>query len=183
MASKIVYQICYCFYWCIKNWLKLGQKIDFLVTPSYTLWVMPQDFAKWKTSLRYTFVLSFINIAYAVVRLKMLEVFPFRFSIQEMATCWGFLDSFSPKYCSTLLKFSPEIVFNKVNIVLEKSLLILHFGSNETHPKFTDLVHFGAQFTPGKPKILLKTKISANTESSLISNNVSTRTHSEVLWD
>ena len=38
-----------------------------------------------------------------------------------------------------------------------------------------DLVHFGAQFTAGKPKILLKNKISAKTASLGISNNISAR--------
>ena len=37
------------------------------------------------------------------------------------------------------------------------------------------MVHFGAQFTAGKPKILQKTKISAKTTSLGISNNVSPR--------
>ena len=40
------------------------------------------------------------------------------------------------------------------------------------HPKFTILVHFGAQFTAGKPKIMLKTKFSARTTSLGISNNI-----------
>ena len=43
------------------------------------------------------------------------------------------------------------------------------------HPKFTFLVHCGAQLTAGKPKILLKTKTSAKTASLGISNNVSPR--------
>ena len=43
------------------------------------------------------------------------------------------------------------------------------------HPKFTVLVHFGAQFTTRKPKKLLKTKIYAKTASLGIPNNVSPR--------
>ena len=66
------------FFWSIDKWLKLSQKIDFfwliliifLFKPSYTLWVTSQGFAKWKTSLRYKSVVSFISIAYVVVELK-----------------------------------------------------------------------------------------------------------------
>ena len=43
------------------------------------------------------------------------------------------------------------------------------------HPKFTVLVHFGAQFTARKPKILPKTSISEKTASFEISNNISPR--------
>ena len=66
---------------------------------------------------------------------------------------WG---PYSPKYCSILLKFWPEVFSNDTNTVFEKSFRTLHFWSNGTHPKFTVLVHFGAQCTAGKPKILLK---------------------------
>ena len=59
------------------------------------------------------------------------------------------------------------------NTALEKSFLNLNFVSNGTHLKFTVLVHFGTQFTAGKPKILLKTKISAKTASLEIYSNVS----------
>ena len=61
-----------------------------------------------------------------------------------MKPFWSFLDSYSPKYCSILLKFWPEVASNKRNTVFEKSFKILDFGSNETHAKFTVLVHFGA---------------------------------------
>ena len=47
----------------------------FLFMPSYTLWVMAQDFAKWKTLLRYISVVSFISIAFVVVKLKVFKVF------------------------------------------------------------------------------------------------------------
>ena len=43
------------------------------------------------------------------------------------------------------------------------------------HPKFTVLVHFGAQFTTPKPKKLLQTKIYTKTASLGIPNNVSPR--------
>ena len=60
--------------------------------------------------------------------------------------------------------------------MFEKSFRILHFGVNGTHPKFTVLAHFGAQFNVEKPKILgKKNKISAKTTSLRISNNKSPR--------
>ena len=55
----------------------------------------------------------------------------------------------------------------------------MHFGSNGRHPKFTVLVHFGVHFTAGKPKILLKIKISAKTTSLGISNNISSRSQKD----
>ena len=40
-----------------------------------------------------------------------------------------------------------------------------------TYPKLKVLVHFWAQFTPGKPKVLPKTKIFPETTSLSQSNN------------
>ena len=51
----------------------------------------------------------------------------------------------------------------------------MRFGSNGSHRKFTIWVHFGAQFTTRKPKVLLKTKICSKTTSLGISHNVSSR--------
>ena len=50
---------------------------------------------------------------------------------------------------------------------------MLNFESNGTHPKVKVLVHFGDQFTVGKPKKLFKTKNSV--KSAGILNNVSPR--------
>ena len=82
----------------------------------------------------------------------------------------GFLGPCSPKYYLILLKFWPEVVFNKTSRVFEKS-----FKINGKHPKFTVLFRFGTQCTAGKPKILLKTKMFEKTTSLGISNSVSTR--------
>ena len=79
------------------------------------------------------------------------------FSIHEMASFLGFfLGPYFPKYCSILLTFWPEIASNKTNSVFEKSFKILNFSLNRRYPNFTVYFHFGAQFTTGKPKILLK---------------------------
>ena len=83
MKCKIMHQICYGFYWRVKIWSKLGEKKlifwlilrGFLFTPSYILWVTRQYFDKWKTLLRYMFVVSFISIAVVVAKLKFSKVF------------------------------------------------------------------------------------------------------------
>ena len=161
--------------------VKIGSKISliptlwvFLFMSSCTFWVMPQDFSKWKTLLRYISVASFICIAFVVVILK---IFKF-FLIDSTSMKWpllGFLGPFSPKYCSILLKFWPKVVSNKAKRVFEKSFKILNFSVNRRHPKFTVLFHFGGQCSAGKPKILLKTKIVAKTASLGISNSISPR--------
>ena len=61
--------------------------------------------------------------------------------------------------------------------VVERSFRILYFCSNGIHPTLTVSVHFGVQFTAGKPDILLKPNISAKASSSGISNNICPRSH------
>ena len=127
-------------------------------------------------------MVSFISIVHVVVKLKTFKVFridsasmkwpPFFWCVCLRGGRGGLLPS---KYCSILLKFWPALVSSKKNIVFEKSFRILRFGSNETHPKSTALVHFGVQFIARKPKILPKTKFSAKNASLEISNNVSPR--------
>ena len=57
-----------------RNWanklILLAHFKTFLFILSYTLWVTPQDFAKWKTLFRYISVISFFRIAFVVVKLK-----------------------------------------------------------------------------------------------------------------
>ena len=94
---------------------------------------------------------SFISIAYVVVKIKS---FSYWFSILG-----GFFLALTPlKFFLILLKLWPVVVSNKANSVC-KVLQVLHFGSNGTLLKFTVLVDFGAQFTAGKPKPLLKPKL------------------------
>ena len=82
-----------------------------------------------------------------------------RCSIHEMATFGRFLGPFSPKYGLSLLKFRPEVVSHKKHTVSEQSFKIKCLSGNRTYPKLTVLIHFWAQFTPGKPNILPKNKI------------------------
>ena len=107
-----------------------------------------------------------------------MQSFSFQFRFYDSASRASFLVSlglYTSKCCLILLKFWPEIVSIKTNTVFGKSFKIFNFDSNETHPKFTVLVHFGVQFTTGQPKILLKTKIFAKAISLVISNSVSPR--------
>ena len=85
----------------------------------------------------------------------------------------NFLGSFSPKYGSNLLKFGPEVVYHKTNTLREQSFKIECLSTNGTYPKYTVLVHFWAQFTPRKQKMLPKTKIFPETTSLGISNDSS----------
>ena len=102
-------------------------------------------------------------------------MFLWRCTIHEMAPFGRFLGLFSPKYGSSLLKFQSGVVSHKKKTVFEQSFKIKCLSRNGTHPKLTVLVHFGAQFTPGKPKILPKNKIFPETTSLLLPTNTSTR--------
>ena len=82
-----------------------------------------------------------------------------------MAPFGVFLGPFSPKYRSSFLKFRPEVVSHNTNTVCEQSFKIKHLSGNGTYPKLTVLVHFWAQFTPGKPKLLPKNKFSQKLHS------------------
>ena len=81
---------------------------------------------------------------------------------------------YSPKHCSVLLKFWPDVAPIRKTL-FKKSFKTFNSSINGRHPKFTVLFLFGAQFTTGKPKILLKTKISAKTASLGKSNSVRPR--------
>ena len=74
-----------------------------------------------------------------------------------------------------MVSFDQRESSNNTNIVFEKLVKNLNFCSNGTHTKLTVLVHFGVQFTAGKPNILLKTKIFGKTASLGISYDVSLR--------
>ena len=93
----------------------------------------PYEFAKWRTLLGYIFVLSFISIAFVVVKLKLFIVF-----------------------CTTS-EFWLEVVSSKTNTVWKILQNFAYFGSSGIQPKFTILINFEAQFTTGKPTILLGT--------------------------
>ena len=87
----------------------------------------------------------------------------------------GLLNTFSPKYRTSLLKFRPEVVSHKKKTVSKQSFKIMCLSGNDTYPKLKVLVRFWAQFTPEKPKLLPKTRIIPETTSLWLSNNAGTR--------
>ena len=87
----------------------------------------------------------------------------------------GLLNTFSPKYRTSLLKFRPEVVSHKKKTVSKQSFKIMCLSRNETYPKLKVLVHLWDQFTPEKPKTLPKTRIFPETTSLWLSNNAGTR--------
>ena len=122
LFEKMIHQIYYGFYWSIKKWLKLGQKADFLLIlsvflfmPSYTLWVTPQDFAKWKTLLSYISVVSFISIAFAVVKLEIFKVF----RIDSAFMKWPPLGGFGPLVPQMLFNFAK--ILTRCNVPIRKT--------------------------------------------------------------
>ena len=94
-------------------------------------------------------------------------------SSHSVGAFWGFLDPFSPKYGSNLLKFGPEVVHRKTNKVCEQCFKIRCLSTNGTYPKFSFLDHFWAQFTPGKWWILPKNKFFPETKSLGLSDDTS----------
>ena len=71
--------------------------------------------------------------------------------------------------------FDQRYVFHKTKAVSKHSFKIKRLSGNKTYPKLMVLVHFWAQFSPRKPKILPKTKFFLETTSSWLSNNTSPR--------
>ena len=92
-----------------KNWF-FAHFESFFVYHLVHPWDTPQGFANWKTLLRYIcgkFHQYNLNVHF----------FLYWFNILEMAPFWNFLGPCSPKYCLVLLKFWPEVVYNKKNSV------------------------------------------------------------------
>ena len=84
--------------------------IVLLFMASYTLWVTPQHFGKWKTLLGYISVVSFINIAFVFVELKIFKIF----RIDSAAMKWSLFGGFSALF--------PQILFDLAEILTRGSL-------------------------------------------------------------
>ena len=115
---------------------------------------------------------SFISTVFVVVKLNVFYTDSASMKWPLYRVFW--LSPYSPKHLSVLLKFLPVVVSNRKTL-FKKSFKILNFSINGRHLKFTVLFLFWAQFTTGKPKILLKTKMSTKTTSLGISNSVRLR--------
>ena len=117
-----------------KNWF-LGFFCEFfclIPVTHYELCPMSyamQDFAKWLTWLRYISVVTFIRVAFVVVKLKT-KVFHTNSPFTKWPLFGVFLDSCSPKYCSILLNFWPKVFSNKTNTLFVKFFKILNPSSN-----------------------------------------------------
>ena len=94
-------------------------------------------------------------------------------SIHETTLLGEFLSPFSPKYGTSLLKFRSEVVSHKKMLVSKQSFKINFLSANGAYPKLKILVHFCAQFTSGKSKILPKARIFCETGSWWLSNSTS----------
>ena len=101
------------------------------------------------------------------------QMFSWQCGSYEMGPFWEFLGPFSPKYGSNLLKFGPEVVHHKRKTGCEQCFKIRCLRTTGMHPNVSVLVHFWAQFTPGKPKILAKTKIFPESTSLGLSHDTS----------
>ena len=142
-----------------KNWfLTHFVSFNFVYAPLHPMSYSPR-FCQMKDVIKIYIYGKFHQYSICGWKVENFQSFSYWLSLHEMVPFGVFLDSYSRKYCSILLKFWPEVFSNKKNTVIEKSFKILNFDSDGTHPWFTVLVHLGAQFTTRKPKILLKTKI------------------------
>ena len=76
-----------------------------------------------------------------------------------------------------MLKFGPEVEYDKLMTLYEESLKLKSLRGNGTYPKLTVLVYLWVKFTPGKHKIFQKTKIFPKAISLGLSNDTSPKFH------
>ena len=156
----------------------MGQKAEFLLIlkvftfiPSYTLWVTPQDFTNWKTLLRYISVVSFISIAFMVVKLKIFKVFRIDLAFMKWPLFFGGGGregvrgggrGFGPLLC--------QILFNLAEILTRHSVPIRKTQYLKNPPKFWILAQMvfqrlqfcsilGPNLLPENQKYCLKPKL------------------------
>ena len=131
----------------------------FWFTP-YALWITPQSSAKfnfyggtysWQISLVYHLWLWSFKCSDVFVVMQHLWNHPFFFGRGEEV-----LSPFSPKYETSLLKFCPNVVFNKTKTVSKQSFKIKCLSGNETYPKLKVLIHFWANLPLKNPKYCQK---------------------------
>ena len=118
-------------------------------------------------------MISFIFIPFVVPKLQIFKLFYGDAAAMKWALFGGFLGPFSPKHCSNSFKFGPEVVHHETKSVYEQCFKIINISTNGTYPKFSILVHFWAQFTPGKRNIFPKTKFFPQTTSFGLSDDTS----------
>ena len=112
----------------------------------------------------YIIVISFISVAFVVVKLYIFKCF----YGDTASMTWPLLGSFwpfSPKYGLSLLKFRPQVVFHKTKTVSEQSFKIKCLSSNRTYLKTMVLVYFAPNLSQGKPKYCQKPNFSQKLHS------------------
>ena len=188
VECEVMHQIFDSFYFILKKRSKLGQKIFGLILRSffqYALLCLPSYapiFYQIKGLMEIHSRGKFYEYSISGSQVINFQMFSWQCNIHEMAPFEGgsggggggrVLGLFTPKYGSILLKISPEVVYCKKKIVCEQSFKIKCLSTNGTYPKFTVLVRFWALFTPGKQKILKKTRIFLESTSLGLSNYTS----------
>ena len=151
------------FHFILKKHLKLSQKLIFWLilrgfwfTPSYRLWVKLQSSAKLNFLWWYIIVVSFISVAFVVVKLN---IFKWSASINWSLLGGGFWALSPTNMTQVCWNSDQRYVFHKTETVSEQSFKVKCLSRNKTYPKLMVLDHFWAQFFSSKPKILPKAKI------------------------
>ena len=189
MTCKVMHQTCYGIYWIII--IEIGpKKINFLARFEafvYSLWYsmsyIPRFF-QIKDLITIYIRGQFDQYRIFGSEVRNFQSFLYRLSIHEMTPfCifWTVTPQKIVQFCWNInQRLSPTR-----QILLQKSFKIMNFRSDGTYHKFTVSVHFGAQYTAGKPNILLKTKISAKATSLGIWNSASSwsKKITEFLWN
>ena len=157
-----MHQIHYCYYWSIKNWSNLGQKVYFLAhLESFFVYTLLHSMSQATKSCQMKDLIKiyicgkFHQYSICGCEGKSFQNFSYWFSIHKMAPFFEFWALTPPNIVRSCWNFEQRKFSNKTKTVFEKSFKILNFGPNGTHLKFTVLVHFGAQFSTRKPKIFL----------------------------
>ena len=98
-------------------WLIFG---SFWITPSYTFWVMLQILCQMGGLMEVHNCGKFHLCNICGYEVKKFEMFSWRWSIQEMAHFWAFLDPNSPKYGWLILKFGPQLVLMRSKTLFQE---------------------------------------------------------------
>ena len=149
----------------------------FSLTPSYALRFAPQFLRQMKGLMKIHIRGKFHRYSICGSQVIKFQMFSWRCSIHKMAHFGGFWDNNFPQTCQILLKLGPEVEYYEKKTVHQQCLKMMALRGNGTYPKFTVLVLFWAQFTPGKSKIMPKTNILPETISLRLSNETSRKSH------
>ena len=122
----------------------------FWFTPSYALWVTPQSSATLNVLQRYIIMVSFISVAFVIVKLEIFKCFRGDAASMKWPLLGGFWALSPANMTRVCWNFDQRYVFHKTKTVSEQSFKIKCLSGIETYPKLIVLVHFWAQFPPQK---------------------------------